>query len=270
MTSIYISLDENDLTFSFNPDLAEGSELIFENEISKGKYEIYLTQGRGFLEYSIGHLPGDIDGDLAFIVCDFFGRLSEIFFKTPHENVSKALPQFMRPENDEYVLYPGSFRPWHLGHRECVEQAAANGLNVVICPDRNPWKEGVGVDENPLSLFVSIIDRVKDLKGVSVYSGFLASDKPNPTISWIDKVRTASSKKLLMGDDTFLSIHKWKDADKLISVLSEIVVVPRLASSEQRLRQINKLKEMNSSIEVHVLEKHPYEHLSSTMLRNNS
>lgn len=269
MTDIIISIHEQELTFSFNSLLSEGGELLFESQAHGESYRVWLVQSLGFLEYSLGHLPSDIDGVYAYIVCDFFAQLAGLFQPSPSPEIIDALPRYLRPFNADFVIYAGSFRPWHEGHRECVEQAVSNGYRVLICPDRNPWKELQVGKENPLSQLVSIIDRVNDLQNVSVFSGFLALDKSNPTINWISQAR-CQKKSLLMGDDSFLSIHKWKQANELLVQLNEIVVVPRLATTEQRNRQIQKLVDVNPGIQVKVLEKHPYEELSSSKIREEN
>ena len=146
--------------------------------------------------------------------------------------------------------------------------AIANGFQVLICPDRNPWKELNSRTENPLSQLVSIIGRVSDLDHVSVFSGFLALDKSNPTVNWLARVEK-QNRSLLMGDDSFLSIHKWKQAEKLLRELHRIVVVPRLGTDEQRYRQIEKIKVVNPDLEVQVLKKHPFEQVSSSAIRNS-
>lgn len=268
MTDIIISIHEQELTFSFNSELFSEKELLFAGESHGEKYQAYLVKEAGFLEYSLGHLPSDIDGVRAFIVCDFFSKLSGLFQDGLTQEIVAALPRYLRPFQGNFIIYAGSFRPWHVGHRECVEQAIANGFQVLICPDRNPWKEVSAKTENPLSQLVSIIDRVSDLEHVSVFSGFLALDQSNPTVNWLAKVEK-QNRSLLMGDDSFLSIHKWKQAEELLKELHQIVVVPRLATDEQRNRQIEKLKAVNPVLEVQVLKKHPFEHISSTAIRKN-
>jgi nicotinic acid mononucleotide adenylyltransferase len=269
MTDIIISIHEQELTFSFNSEAFAEKVLLFEGESHGEKYTAYLVKAAGFLEYSLGHLPSDIDGVRAYIVCDFFSKLSGLFEVAPSQEVIQSLPRYLRPFNSNFIIYAGSFRPWHVGHRECVEQAIANGYQVLICPDRNPWKEERAKNDNPLSQLVSIIDRVNDLEHVSVFSGFLALDKSNPTVNWLAKVEKPN-RSLLMGDDSFLSIHKWKQAEELLNELHQIVVVPRLATDEQRNRQIEKLKSLNPEIDVQVLKKHPFEHVSSTAIRNSN
>lgn len=156
---------------------------------------------------------------------------------------------------DHVVFYPGTFNPWHLGHRACLELCPATP--IVVMPDFNPWKE----EQDRQGPWQSLKNLVGRLEGTSfsIYPGFLSLDKGNPTVDWFPKVKI-KNKGLLIGDDSFLNFHKWKDVDELVKHISTLYVVPRGEGQELLEKQVQRFPDLN----IVFLGNHEFEDLSST------
>jgi len=159
----------------------------------------------------------------------------------------------------EAVFFSGTFAPWHEGHAECVQQALTFGLKLVVCPDQSPWKNFQVHDVEELKMQLAG-------KPVWFYAGFLQTNERNPTIFWIKNL-SSEQRSLLMGDDAFLSLHKWHEAQELVQILRRIYVVPRLGDKNELQKQQEMLLSLNSKLEIHFLTHHPFEHISSSLLR---
>lgn len=161
--------------------------------------------------------------------------------------------------SSEVVFYPGTFNPWHLGHRACLDLCPSK--NIVVVPDFNPWKEGEQ-RQRPWEHLKSLIFKLRETN-YSIYPGFISKDVGNPTVDWFPKV-VADKKSLLIGDDSFLSFHKWKDVSELIKHISTLYVAPRGADPIELEEQLKKFPQLN----IVLLDHHDYEEISSTKLRN--
>ncbi|MBK22694.1 MAG: hypothetical protein CME70_01705 [Halobacteriovorax sp.] len=159
---------------------------------------------------------------------------------------------------DEVVFYPGTFNPWHLGHRACLDLCP--GKPIIIVPDFNPWKEGEK-RQRPWELVKDLLFRLENTN-YSIFPGFLGKETGNPTIDWFPKVNIRN-KSLLIGDDSFLSLHKWKDSAELVKHISTLYVAPRGARGDLLEEQIKKFPGLN----IVFLEHHDFEGVSSTGLR---
>lgn len=169
-------------------------------------------------------------------------------------------------DREKITFFGGSFFPWHEGHRECIDQALEYDRNVIVVPDRNPWKEQ-GRKSCYWAAYKQICDELNDTP-FSVFPGFWGQLDSNPTVSWLPKVEL-SQKSLLMGDDTFFGLHLWKDVESLLVVLDSVYVVPRQGKSKHREVQKELLKNFNPNLKFYFLDKHPYEKISSTQIRES-
>ncbi len=165
---------------------------------------------------------------------------------------------------DQLVLFPGSFSPWHKGHEACVQ--GCGPFPVLIIPDANPWKDGRETDvwEDFKSIYEYVRKSTKE--NLYIYPGFLTKERSNPTVTWLPQL-PLKKKRLLMGDDTFLSIHRWREAQKLLSSLDEIYVCPRQGEMEELTKQFDFLT-LHYELNIFFLEAHDYQDVSSTGLRN--
>ena len=193
-------------------------------------------------------------------------RISSLFHQgLQQEKIPEHLDIFSPPEEiwDDLILFPGSFSPWHKGHAACV--LGCEDRPVLIIPDFNPWKGERSTDswEDFVAIYRFILEAPR--KGIYLYPGFLIKSESNPTVDWLPKL-PLKSKRLLMGDDSFLSLHKWKEAAKLISSLEELYICPR-KGEEGELEEQSKYLRKEYPIKINFLPSHDYQELSSTSLR---
>lgn len=172
-------------------------------------------------------------------------------------------------DSSEIVFFGGSFHPWHEGHSECI-RLLPKDKNLVVLPDHNPHKKMV-TNANRLSGIEDIKEELAKIdRQTYLYDGFWSLDKVNPTVEWVKDLRLESSKlkiSLLMGFDSFERIVTWNDSHTLLNSLDTLYVVSRLETKEQKEIVAKKIKEVSPEIKIEFLGNHPFEHLSSTALR---
>ncbi len=229
---------------------------------------ILVEEGFLWLEESGGPLLKitptiELNDSRAREVCSFLGELHPVFAEEVLEldELYKPFCPALSEFSKGVILFPGSFSPWHKGHEACA--LAQRQTPVVIIPDFNPWKK---LREDSIwSELKSLWNFSRGNSGVSVFPGFLAMNEKNPTVSWLPKL-SIDEKWLLMGDDSFLSLDKWKDSQLLITSLKGVLVCPRLGDQDALNRQAVQLKE-HSELEVRFLPPHDFQQLSSTKIR---
>ena len=189
-------------------------------------------------------------GDLFYF---YSGKKSEI-------SLPPILGGSLQHEQQELVFFAGTFDPFHEGHRECLQKCPKQ--NIVIIPDFNPWKKNQSRTESVLETYLNLISETK----LSVFPGFLALEKTNPTADWITKVHV-KRKFLLMGADTFMALEKWKDPDQLLSSLTGLYVLSRKIDHHLIKEQSQLLKNKYQQLSIEFIEDNPYQEMSSTSLR---
>lgn len=205
-----------------------------------------------------------LDVPSAQSLCGFLGNFWK-FAGGAYSHIK--LPEFLdsaglQSEMKYLTFYGGSFNPWHLGHRECVEQG--QGKNLLVYPDLNPHKSSEQ-KKNPWSVVKDLVEKLQGLK-YSLFPGFLEGGESNPTVNWVEKIEVGQI-DFLMGDDQFLNLSKWTRYQDLLKKISKILVVPRELNPEQlQIKREEFIKEF-PSLEIEILKAHPYQHLSSTNLR---
>ncbi len=210
---------------------------------------------------SLKKLEQNLGQDLCLALSKFWDLIPS---KTEHLKKIPLPSLFERGKYlNEAIFFPGSFNPWHRGHSECLN-LCPNKSKIIVLPDNNPWK--------PLSQKQCKWKKYREIclllkkSSYSVYPGFLAKNRKNPTINWLPKTNTRK-KNLLMGDDSFMTLTKWKNAKKLIQFIYLIYVVPRKASPDQLNQKILELKKINPKLKVRILQTHRYQKISSTNIR---
>ncbi|OFZ17278.1 MAG: hypothetical protein A2X86_02160 [Bdellovibrionales bacterium GWA2_49_15] len=173
---------------------------------------------------------------------------------------------FAGANSHEVIFFGGSFRPWHQGHRACLELCP--NPHVVVVPDTNPWKlRAVGPTEQKRCFLKSLLELARALKGLpcAIYPGFWGAETENPTAEWLLTIQGVSC-SLLIGEDNFYSLLKWKRAPELIKGLHALYVAPRdCAVRDEGITQA--LLAHNPNLKIIKLSDHPYKHLSSTEMR---
>ncbi len=191
------------------------------------------------------------------------------------------------PQVPSVVLFPGSFSPWHKGHEACLLNLP-QGKSVIVLPDFNPWKEvrevGLWAEVQEIWQGLQKVQSKRRDLNIYLYLGFLAGESSNPTIQWLPQVY-AEERWLLMGEDTFLSLHKWKNANEVLGALSGLYVCPRAVDTDRVLKQRERLlqdvrederehereheRKANgpSPLAIEFLAPHPYQNYSSTWAR---
>ncbi len=164
------------------------------------------------------------------------------------------------------VFFGGSFSPWHEGHGACLRliREAKPEAEIVIVPDRNPWKnyeQGSSLED-----YFSLTEKAEAF-GASVYPGFLLLEQANPTIDWMRLVR--GKKSLLVGADHLRDFRKWKNYLELLESLESLFIAPRTLSGSEYddLEKIREDLQRETKKPLVLLSRHAYEDLSSTEIR---
>lgn len=197
-------------------------------------------------------------------LCRELGNCFEFMPDSDGTHKQSELPSHIlkKPILDRVTFFGGSFNPFHPGHRACLDLCPEE--NILIVPDCNPFKKN-NKDQDVYYQFLELSELLRDTK-YSLYPGFLGKNQPNPTASWLPKVKI-KEKNFLMGDDSYMSLLTWNEPSKIIESLTILYVVPRLHSREEYLIQEKKILKINPALIVHYLDTHPYQNISSTKLR---
>ncbi len=166
--------------------------------------------------------------------------------------------------DEEIVFFGGSFNPWHQGHQACIDLLPKEKQLLVVL-DRNPQKTQLKD-----STVIPLIDLKSTAAIRSVYSGFLASSAPNPTIGWVKELKSKYphlKASLLMGFDQLQNFKTWTKVLELSELLTKVYVVSRLENEEDFQRT---KKDLESSLKLNVIHlgHHQFEDVSSTKLRS--
>lgn len=182
----------------------------------------------------------------------------------PFAKSALKLPKFFQKfdHSEGYIFFGGSFNPWHMGHRVTLDLCPSGP--IIVVPDQNPWKE-VHNRSSPWSFYLDLCSKLKDTP-YSVYPGFLNLNQPNPTIDWIKQI-DPPKKSLLMGEDSFVKILKWKNASELLKMLHCIFISPRHVESSPIAEIMKSVKEIAPQLKLEYLDHHDFEDISSSELR---
>lgn len=204
-----------------------------------------------------------LNSEQAYEVCRWLGEQIDLA-KVANRKIPLPRPfSTGKMVTDRLVFFPGSFNPWHYGHRECLIKCPDGPIAII--PDRNPWKDVF--ESNPWDEISVIKEQVLRLEREDVFidPAFLAKKEPNPTVTWLPHVNV-QEKWLLMGDDLFLGLHRWQNFEKILECLTGIYVCPRLGNKVELTIQKESLLKI-ADLDIVFLEHHDYEDLSSTKLR---
>jgi nicotinic acid mononucleotide adenylyltransferase len=174
---------------------------------------------------------------------------------------------FQHP-SDEWVVFGGTFNPWHKGHQACLSLLPDDKV-CFVAPDRNPQKDDRSDGIVSCILEINTRAQFKDLQ--SLVPSFLLFEEKNPTINWVERLKTefpGQKISLLMGFDSFSQMRTWIRSPELFLKLHTIYVVSRMEDDVQKQLALDEALVRNPQLTVHFLGKHEHEHLSSTEIRN--
>ena len=145
------------------------------------------------------------------------------------------------PANMHIGLYFGSFNPIHIGHLLVADTVAHDAhldkVWFVISP-RSPFK----VDQELLHHF-DRLDMVRlaiaDNDKLGTTDIEFSLPQPNYTIDTLDALKAKYPQhrfSLVMGEDNLASLHKWKDAERIVTEY-KVIVYPRPGTKEGPLSQ---------------------------------
>jgi nicotinate-nucleotide adenylyltransferase len=153
---------------------------------------------------------------------------------------------------EEVTLFAGSFNPLHLGHIECIKMCPEK--NIVLVLDRNPHKENRKV--NYYEELKNILEQTRD-QDIWIYPGFWIKDQLNPTAGWIGRLRFTTV-NLLMGDDSFINLFKWKNPEDILGAVKKIYVVSRNHALQELEDVKSKCMHVNLNLEIIFLGGHKF------------
>jgi nicotinate-nucleotide adenylyltransferase len=169
----------------------------------------------------------------------------------------------------EIIFYGGSFNPWHAGHSSCVKMSPEE-IPLIVIPDHNPRKIITSSLNNDQLIFKLMSELKFRVGSTFIYYTFYKLAKPNPTHKWVADLKENLPNKnfsLLMGHDSFLTIHDWINSKELLNNLTTIYIVSRLDIEEKKQKQKDTLLNIAPNLNIIFLGHHDFEELSSTKIR---
>ncbi len=195
--------------------------------------------------------------------CRILSSFWEIFRQRSNSLQLKLPYCFTCPSHEELTFFTGTFYTWHKGHSQCV--LSSKSENLIISPDNNPWKKGHH-KKRPFDILKKIPKDI--LKGRHLYVGNLSQGLSSPTAHWVCQIKQHKI-ALVLGEDSFMQITQWQNAEDLIKALHRVIVIPRLASEAEFVRQQKALLSINKHLLIERRKHHLYESLSSSILCRN-
>jgi nicotinate (nicotinamide) nucleotide adenylyltransferase len=231
----------------------------------KNKLEFTVSDNGDFTMIWTSLLP-DLDPEYAEALVDLVGARYPV--SKQFEKLRSHCPELAFTNmSDEWVFFGGSFNPWHHGHQSCLDLLPDDKV-CLIMPDRNPQKDDRHT--TPVADILQVSTHAKFKKCQFLVPTFLMDSKKNPTVEWIEKLKDdfpTHKLSFLMGFDSFANLKTWVRPDDLLSKLDTIYVVSRLEDDVDRALALDESK-VRGLKNVVFLGKHPYEHLSSTEIRD--
>lgn len=168
-------------------------------------------------------------------------------------------------------IFGGTFDPIHNGHLILAEYARASfGLDklIFIPTGKSPHKEDIyitpklhrynmvllAINLNP-NYFLSAIEILKDGIAYTV-----------DTIKYLNTKFEGKEIYFILGSDSFLQIHKWKNYEELLGLCSFIVLKRHNSGGDKLDKRIKELTTLYNS-RIYILES-PLIDISSTDIRN--
>lgn len=123
---------------------------------------------------------------------------------------------------DDYVIFGGTFDPFHSGHLQAVKRLLKHFSTVIISPTtQNPWK---ALEPTDISLRTEIIRLVLGAEGIthttdSLSTGVIVSTFPysysKDVVRFYQSIRPLGECCFAVGADSAESVKSWKDWQSL-------------------------------------------------------
>lgn len=162
-------------------------------------------------------------------------------------------------------LFFGSFNPIHIGHlilaNYITEHSDMDELWFVVSP-QNPFKKKKSLlkDTNRLDMVQLAIQNYPKMRASNVEFSLPQPSYTIDTLAHLKEQYPQYSFALIMGEDNLKSLHKWKNAEKLMND-HQIIVYPRVSIGDEE-KQHHFQHENISLIQAPVIE------ISATEIRN--
>ncbi len=125
-------------------------------------------------------------------------------------------------------LYFGSFNPIHIGHliiaRYVLNETDINQVWFIVSP-QNPLKKATSL-LNEFHRLHLVRLAIEDDYNLQVNNVEFSLPKPSYTIdtlTYLDEKYPEKRFSVIMGSDSFINIHKWKNREKLLSNYNLII-----------------------------------------------
>ena len=132
------------------------------------------------------------------------------------------------------VIYPGSFDPFHLAHRAELEAVRAqiaarhpDGVDVVVLPNHDQPKHiprGYAFSGAQRAEIAKL--SLSQLPDVQVHAPFADGTETVDQLLAVKAEHPSSKAYLLLGDDAYLGLGKWRFADKVLAAFHVLVSTP--------------------------------------------
>lgn len=167
------------------------------------------------------------------------------------------------------TLYFGSFNPVHKGHISIAEyvltNCATDELWFVLSP-QNPLKNGdeLASEKHRLAMLELAVSESEQSPKIKISTIEFDMPKPSYTVATLAALTAEypdTEFSILMGEDNFRSLNKWREYEKITS-LYDIYIYPRGNKHEFTNVQYNTQR-------VTVLDTAPLLDISATTVRNS-
>lgn len=167
------------------------------------------------------------------------------------------------------TLYFGSFNPVHNGHIAIAEyvmtNCAADELWFVLSP-QNPLKNSgeLASEQDRLAMLELALSESEYGSKLKISTIEFDLPKPSYTVATLDALEAEypdTEFSILMGEDNFRSINRWREYEKITSSY-DIYIYPRGDKKEVTNVHYN-------TKQIYVLDAAPLLDISATMIRNS-